>query len=76
MNKQELRRRAQKVMKEFYGFAPSQKQIVLLEASGDYSSIMWQVGKFEYDWHAGREDRFGYWIGEHINIREVENYES
>ncbi len=47
MTKRELKRIAQRAMKE-QGIKASQKEITLLEASGDGHYILWSVGDQEY----------------------------
>ena len=46
--KAELRKIAQVALKSEYGFSPSLKEIVLLEAYGDGSYILFEVNKNEY----------------------------
>lgn len=70
MTKKEMRRKAQEIMKKEFGFAPTQKQIVLLEASSDGSSIMWGVGKKEYSWSAAHISTSGRYMGEYLDIRD------
>lgn len=48
MTKTELKKMAQKALKNEYGFEPALKDIILLEASWDGKYIMFQVGSKEY----------------------------
>lgn len=70
MTKQELRRKAQSIMKREFGFAPTQKQIVLLEAMSDGSSILWSVGKKEYSWSDAHINHAGQYIKESFEVRD------
>lgn len=70
MTKQELRRKAQSIMKKEFGFAPTQKQIVLLEATSDGSSIMWGVGNKEYSWSDAHISANGKYVEEYLDIRD------
>lgn len=48
MTKAELRKTAQTALKNEYGFAPSVSKIVLLEANGEGSYILFMVNCKEY----------------------------
>ena len=72
MTKQEMRRKAQSIMRKEFGFAPTQKQIVLLEATGDGSSILWGVGNKEYSWSDAHVDRNGKYWKEYFEVRDSE----
>lgn len=72
MTKKELKRKAQSIMKKEFGFAPTQKQIVLLEAMSDGSSIMWGVGNKEYSWNDAHISHNGQYIKECLDIRDSE----
>lgn len=48
MTKTELKKMAQKALKNEYGFAPALKDIILLEVSWDGKYIMFQVASKEY----------------------------
>lgn len=53
MTKTELRKTAQTSLKAEYGFAPSIKDITLLEASGDGTYILFSVCGKEYRYELG-----------------------
>lgn len=72
MTKQEMRRKAQRIMKQEFGFAPTQKQIVLLEAMSDGSSLLWGVGNKEYSWNDAYVNRNGDYIKAGLEIRDSE----
>lgn len=46
-----------------FGFAPKQKQVVLLEAAGDGTYILFQVGKHEYRFDSYRMHDGSIWVG-------------
>lgn len=48
MTKTELKKMAQKALKNEYEFAPALKDIILLEVSWDEKYIMFQVASKEY----------------------------
>ena len=50
MTKIELKRIARKVLIKENGYAPSYREITLLEASGEGQYMLFQVGNFEYSW--------------------------
>lgn len=50
--KNELKHIAQAALKSEYGFEPSMKDIVLLEAYGDGTYILFEVGGHEYSFNS------------------------
>ena len=72
MTNAELRKTAQMALTSEYGFAPSLDKIVLLEADGDGTYILFEVLGHEYRFNSYRESRFNtIWIGKG-NIEKIE----
>ena len=72
MTQREMTRKAQSIMKEHFGFAPAQKQIILLEATGDGSTILWKVGSKEYDYKEAHYSPLAKtWIDTRLEIRDA-----
>lgn len=72
MTKKEMKRKAQRIMKEHFGFAPTQKQIVLLEAMSDGSSLLWGIGNKEYSWSDAHITANGRYVEAYLDIRDSE----
>ena len=72
--KEELREVAQAALKNEYGFAPARKDIVLLEASGDATYILFRVNgniyRFESRYPHGEHN--GVYVGKGTITREDE----
>lgn len=73
MTKREMKQKAQRIMKQEFGFAPAQKHIVLLEAMSDGSYIMWGVGNKEYQWREASVTRSGEYVKAYLEITDAYN---
>jgi hypothetical protein len=50
MTKRELKQIVKKALIRENGYAPSCREITLLEANGDGQYILFSIGSFEYSW--------------------------
>ena len=72
MTKKQLKQKVQDVMRAHYGFAPTQREIILLEADGDGSYILFGLGNVVTTKHGFRAyereiriDRYGIEVNEY-----------
>ena len=61
--KAELKQIAQAALKSNYGFKPSLKEIVLLEAYGDGTYILFEVNENEYSFRGTKMTDGSVWVG-------------
>ena len=54
VTKVELKRIVKRELKKAYCFAPTFKEIILLEATGDGEYILFEIGDHEYDYSKGK----------------------
>ena len=59
MTKRELKSIARQALVKANGYAPTYKEITLLEASGDGQYVLFKVGSFEYSWDSYTLDKRG-----------------
>lgn len=64
MTNRQLKETAIAALKCEYGFAPIQKQVVLLEASEDRTYILFRVGKHEYRFSSYLFPDGSVWVGD------------
>lgn len=58
-----LKRTAQKAIASEFGMEPKLKDIVLLEASGDRTYILFKIGKHEYSFDSYTYADGSVWVG-------------
>ena len=63
LTKAELKSIAVAALKSQYGFAPPKGKVVLLEANGDGTYILFEVSKHEYAFNSRRFLDGSVWVG-------------
>ena len=63
MRRTEMKVIVSEALENEYGFSPKLKDIILLEASGDGTYILFQIKDSQYRFDSRRSEKNGVWVG-------------